>query len=337
LISGFSDEAAADKKIDGQFAVMAATGVRYVTIRFADCGGGPRNVLDLDSRELERLCEGLETYGLSVSSIGSPIGKVLIADVQDGSSNRYVPFETILNDMLPRDFGAARVLGPRLIRGFSFYPPRNGPIDPWLAQATDQIGQIAERCGREGLTFGLEVEANLIGHNGWILRDIHRQVSHPALVLVFDGGNLVCQNYSPAEIVEQFHAMLPGLGWMHVKDFRRAASDRDLPGKWVDEEHLDRFVPAGYGDAAWPEVFTALRPHLPVLVKRLQERGIDGFFVDLEPHLRGGGQFGGFSAADGMGIACRALCELLERAQVGFELRRWETGSPVAPPARRSP
>ena len=37
------------------------------------------------------------------------------------------------------------------------------PPELYLEQAIDQIGQIAESCHRSDLTFGLEVEANLVG------------------------------------------------------------------------------------------------------------------------------------------------------------------------------
>ena len=50
-------------------------------------------------------------------------------------------------------------------------------------------------CHRSDLTFGLEVEANLVGQTGELLAEIHRQVNHPALVLIFDGGNLVTQGF----------------------------------------------------------------------------------------------------------------------------------------------
>ena len=41
----------------------------------------------------------------------------------------------------------------------------------------------------ETATFGLEVEANLVGQNGQLLAELHRQVNHPALVLNFDAAN----------------------------------------------------------------------------------------------------------------------------------------------------
>ena len=60
---------------------------------------------------------------------------------------------------------------------------------------------------------------------------------------------------------------------------------------------------------------------LPQLTKKLQRRGIPGVFLDLEPHLKGGGQFGGFSGPDGLGVALRSLCRILDLVGVKYRLR----------------
>jgi hypothetical protein len=47
-------------------------------------------------------------------------------------------------------------------------------------------------------------------------------------------------------------------------------------------------------------------------------------FLDLEPHLKGGGQFGGFSGPDGMGVALRSLCRVLDYVGIGYHLRDFD-------------
>ncbi len=110
----------------------------------------------------------------------------------------------------------------------------------------DHLGHIAEACHRSDLTFGLEVEANLIGCTGLLLAEIHRQVNHPAMVLIFDGANILSQGFSTAEVFEQYQAMKPGLGWMHIKDYRQPPGT--AVGGHVDEDALANFVPADLGD-----------------------------------------------------------------------------------------
>ena len=52
-------------------------------------------------------------------------------------------------------------------------------------------------------------------------------------------------------------------------------------------------------------------------------RGVPGVFLDLEPHVKGGGQFGGFSGPDGFGVALRALCRVCDDAGIGYQLRQF--------------
>ncbi|MDG2013840.1 MAG: TIM barrel protein [Pirellulaceae bacterium] len=326
LLSGFADEAAPEKTTDQQFSAMAALGLEYLSIRFVDIGKGHgvQNVLEFSPQELQLIRKQLEHYGLKIASIGSPIGKVKIADVDDGTQNRYVPFDQYMAEDVRQAIEVAEVLQTRLIRGFSFYHPRDSNHQDWLNPAIDQLAQIVEACGNHGLTFGLEVEANLIGHHGSVLAEIHRQVNHPALVLIFDGANLVTQGFSEVEIHHQFCEMLPGLGWMHIKDYLSAETSRPQPGEYVDEESLNRFVPCDRGSTGHAGIFQELARHLPTIKQRLAARDIPGFFLDLEPHLRGGGQFGGYSGPDGMGIALRSLCDVLTQCGIGFELKPFE-------------
>ena len=57
---------------------------------------------------------------------------------------------------------------------------------------------------------------------------------------------------------------------------------------------------------------------------QLRQRGIPGFFLDLEPHVKGGGQFGGFSGPDGFGVALRGLCRVLDDVGIGYHLTQFE-------------
>ena len=77
--------------------------------------------------------------------------------------------------------------------------------------------------------------------------EIHQRVNHPALVLIFDGGNLVTQGFDAPGVFAQYKAMKDAIGWFHMKDYKH-------PGKvtrieHVDEEALRHFVPADEGQS----------------------------------------------------------------------------------------
>ena len=322
ILTGFADEVSNEKTLIEQFSVFAALGLQYYSIRFVNLGDGVKNVMKLSNRELHKVREIQNDFGLNVSSIGSPIGKVKLLDIEDGTKNAYVPFEKYLDDDVKKVCDIAHLFETKLIRGFSFYHPKGDDPNLYVAQAVERLGRIAEVCHRSDLTFGLEVEANLIGQNGWILADIFRQVNHPAMMLVFDAANLIMQGYSTAEIFEQYEAMKPGLGWLHIKDYVRAVTDDK--GAHVNEDLMNGFVPANQGYAGHEAILRDFAQIAPPLAERLKARGIPGVFCDLEPHVKGGGQFGGYSGPDGLGVALRGLCRVLDYTGIDYHLRDFD-------------
>ena len=322
ILTGFADEAANQKTAHQQFSAFAALGLQYYTIRFIDLGQGVKNVMQLTKPEITRLQRLHDEYGLRVSSLGSPIGKVKLLDVDDGTHNPFIPFPKYLDKQVRRAVGLANTLETKLIRGFSFYHPRGTDPADHISQVVDQLGQIAEICDRSVLTFGLEVEANLVGQSGQLLAEIHRQVNHPALNLIFDAGNIVTQGCSAEEVFQQYVLMKRGMGWMHIKDYRHPQSVKRT--EHVDEDSLKHFVPADLGDSGHEMILRDFREGIPKLARKLKRRGVPGVFLDLEPHVKGGGQFGGFSGPDGLGVALRGLCRLLDYVGIDYHLRDFE-------------
>ena len=322
ILSGFADEAANEKLAVQQFAALAAVGLQHYSIRFIDIGSGIKNAMDLSKPELKKVVQLQNEYGLQVATVGSPIGKVKLLDVNDGTKNRFVPFKQYLNKDVKHACEVANLLGTKLLRGFSFYHPAGTAPDEHVPQVVDQLGQIADICQEQGLVFGLEVEANLVGQNGRLLAKIHSQVNRANLVLIFDGANLVCQGMTPDEVFAEYLAMKPGLGWIHVKDYRHPSAVQRL--QHVDEASLKNFVPADLGDTGHESIFRDLMKDLSKIEKRMKKLGAPGVIFDLEPHVKGGGQFGGFSGPDGFGVALRGLCRTLDYVGISYHLTDFE-------------
>jgi sugar phosphate isomerase/epimerase len=322
ILSGFADEAANNKTAVEQFAAFAALGLQYYSIRFIDLGDGVKNVMKLTKSDIQKVRRYQDEYGLNVSSIGSPIGKVKLEDVDDGTKNEYVPFKKYLERDVKKVCEIAHAFETKLIRGFSFYHPKGTKPADHIPKVVDQLGQMAETCHRSDLTFGLEIEANLVGQDGHTLAEIYRQVNHPAMVLIFDAANVICQGYTPAELFEQYQAMKSGLGWLHIKDYRNPPQGEK--GGHIEEDMLANFVPADLGDAGHERFLRDFAQEIPELEAKLRRRGIPGVFVDMEPHVKGGGQFGGFSGPDGMGVALRGICRVFDYVGIDYHLRDFE-------------
>ena len=319
IISAFGDEAAIHKTAWEQYSALSALGLEYYSLRFIDAGNGIKNVMQLTKTEISKLRHMEGDFALNVASIGSPLGKVKLLDQEDGTKNRYVPFKKYLASEVSKACELAHAFETKLIRGFSFYHPKGS--DPWqhLPQAADQLGEMAEMCHRSDLTLGVEIEANLVGQSGSLMAELHRRVNHPALVTIFDGGNIVSQGYSTLETYEQYLSMKPSIGWIHVKDYHN--SNLKQRQTHVEEDMLKNFVPADQGDSGHEQIFKDFAAELPKLERRLRRRGIAGVFLDLEPHLKGGGQFGGFSGPDGMGVALKGLTRVLDYVGIEYHLK----------------
>ncbi|MDO5553938.1 MAG: TIM barrel protein [Planctomycetia bacterium] len=322
ILTGFADECSNEKTLVEQFSTFAALGLQYYSIRFVNLGDGVKNVMKLTLDEIQKVREVQSDFGLNVSSIGSPIGKVKLKDIEDGSKNAYIPFNEYMEKDVRKVCDLAHQFETKLIRGFSFYHPRGTDPRDSLSQVVDQLGQIAEACHRSDLTFGLEVEANLVGQNGWLLAEIFRQVNHPAMLLIFDAANLIVQGYTTAEVYEQYEAMKPGLGWLHIKDYVK--SIQPSPGGHFDEDMMAGFIPCDAGYAGHEAILRDFAKIAPSLREKLKSRGIPGIFLDLEPHVKGGGQFGGYSGSDGLGVALRALCRVLDYTGFEYHLRDFD-------------
>ncbi len=322
LLSGFADEGAVRKTALEQMTLLATAGLKYYSLRFVDAGNGVKNVMQLTDDEIKTLQQFHSDFGVSVATLGSPVGKVKIKDVDDGTKNRYVPFRQYVDHDVRHAIMLAQAFGTKLIRGFSFYPPKGERPEDYVRQAGDMIAEIVARCEAGGVVFGLEVEPNLVGQNGHLIMELYKHVNSKSLVLVFDAGNLFVQLGSGKAVVEHYRAMKDGIGWMHIKDYRQKGK---LQWRgYVDEAMLKNFVPCDEGDCNHPAILKDFAKRIPALDRKLRKLGVPGVFLDLEPHIKGGGQFGGTSGPDGFGVALRALTSVLDSARIAYDLRSYK-------------
>lgn len=324
IISAFADEGANRKTAIEQMSTLAAIGLKYYSPRFIDVNstGEIKHVVELNKTELKTLTQLHAEFDIHVTSIGSRIGKIKLLDQDDGSHNKFVPFNKYLKTEVAATIRAAHALDTKLIRGFSFYHPQGEDPKAYIPQAVDRLGELVDLCAKEGLVYGLEIEPNLIGETGPLLAELSRRVKHPNMVTIWDGGNVAAQNKNPMQCYNEYLAMRNSIGWMHIKDY---TIDPSLG--WtgvVDEERLKNFVPANVGDAGHELVLRDFREYLPKCERKMKKLGVPGIFLEVEPHLKGGGQFGGFSGPDGLGVAVRALCSVLDYIGIDYQLRSFE-------------
>ena len=230
-LSGFSDEIS--KYIDEQFAHLNKLGLRYFEPRQVD----ESNIADLTDEELEILKQKMKVAGISVSSIGSPIGKI---DIND-------PIEPHL-EKLKRVIHIAKELGSRYIRVFSFYIPKDEDPSLYRDEVMKRMKMMAEIAEQEDVILLHENEKGIYGDVALRCKEIFDEVDSPNLKGVFDPANFV--QCGDVTYPDGFHLLKEHIEYMHIKD---ALWDGTV-------------VPAGMGEGHFEEILT-----------ELAENGYEGF------------------------------------------------------------
>jgi sugar phosphate isomerase/epimerase len=272
-LSGFADEIDPDPHI--QFQTLNELGIRYVEFRSA----WGTNVLDLDDEQVAEIKRLLARYGISVSAVGSPIGKV---GIHDDFDEHLVRFD--------RALWVARELSAPYIRLFSFWIPEGDDPAKHRDEVLRRMSALAERARGHDVVLAHENERKIYGDIPSRCLDIVESVGADNLRLVWDAANFVLCDVAP--FTDGYASLRPYIEYLQIKD--AVAAD-------------GRIVPAGEGDGEIPQTIRALR-----------DDGFDGFF-SMEPHLATAGHAGGFSGPELFAKATRAFTGLLEAEGISYQ------------------
>jgi sugar phosphate isomerase/epimerase len=271
-LSGFIDEISDD--FSEQCKVAAGLGLRHVEVRSA----WGINILDLDAAELDTLRQTLAEYGLSVSSIGSPIGKISIDD----------DFPPHLERMR-HAVEVAELLEAPYIRLFSFFIPEGTDPDSRRDEVLSRMSALAEAAADSDVILVHENEKEIYGDIPRRCLDSVTSVDSPRLQLAWDPANFVQVGVRP--FTEGYSMLRPYVGYIQIKDALLADG---------------RVVVAGAGDGEVVETIRALHAD-----------GFDGFF-SLEPHLGEYTAFGALSGSELFTKAWKAFTDILNSEGIGY-------------------
>ena len=196
-IYAFSDEAASS--LDGQIAALRRNGLQGMEIRGVD----GENVASITKEKAADILRRLRDSGLSVWSIGSPIGKIRL---EEGG------FEAHL-DSLKHVLEIADILECRNVRMFSFYMPEGVPPEDCRGEVIDRLGRMAETAAPSGIALCHENEKGIYGDNAARCREILDTV--PSLRCVFDPANFI---QCGQDVPEAWALLRDRVYYMHVKD-----------------------------------------------------------------------------------------------------------------------
>jgi sugar phosphate isomerase/epimerase len=266
-------------EIDPEIEVQLET-LRELDISHLELRGvWGKNVSLLSDQEVERIGLALAHHGMRVSAIASPIGKI---GILDDFAPHLATFRRIVRI-------AERLEAP-YIRIFSFFIPEGDDPAHHRAAVIDRLQRIVDAAAGSSVELLHENETGIYGDTPVRCHDLISTIDSPRLRAIWDPANFVLCGVRP--FTDGYELLRSSIAYVHVKDARRATGE---------------VVPAGEGDGELRETIAALR-----------DDGFDGF-LSLEPHLKSGGPFGGFSGPKLFGVAARALIGLLAERRIAWE------------------
>lgn len=322
ILSAFLDESVPveDRKdLEQQLLVGQALGLKYWTPRFVfdPETGANANIVTLPPAKVKAIAARSRELGFRIGCIGTAVGKVKLADVSDGNAAPYRTHEQHM-EFLAQAIEVAHLCEAKFLRAFSFYPPRGADPEPFYREAVDRLGAMTAACQKAGVIYLLEPEPNLIGSNSDRMLRLVKDINNPYLLVNPDAANMHVQGYDGFD--EYLKVAQAGcLGFMHIKDYT-APCPKAIA---VDEEALKHFGSVDVGLSGHDRIFADLVQRLPTINAQLRALGAEALVLDVEGHMKGGGQFGGWSGPDGIGVAVRALLAMLQDHGIAAVLRQY--------------
>lgn len=241
IISGFADEISND--LEAQVKTVRSLEMTYLSLRTV----GDRNIGDYSLTEFrELIIPILDRYGVKVSSISSPIGKIFVHD-HDGFARQLLMAERISQ--------MAQALDCRYVRVFSFYIPKGDAPSKWREQVMDQLRQLVAIFEAADVIALHENEKEIYGDTAARCKDLFDTINSTHFRGIFDFANFVQCGEKPDAC---YTLLQPFIDYFHIKD---AVSDNQEnvlcgTGEGQIREILGRALTDGY------QGFLTLEPHL---------------------------------------------------------------------------
>lgn len=212
-ISGFADEIC--DELSGQVAGLQGLDMSYVEMRGVD----GNNLIFHNDLKVGEIKKVLDANGISLSALGSPLGKIGITD-----------------DFAPHfeDFKRAVEIGHMMdcnrIRMFSFYLLKDCDHRDYESEVFERLGKFVEYAKANDAILLHENEKGIYGDRADTCRKLMDLFYGDNFKAIFDFANFVqCKQ----DTKEAYELLKPYIAYVHLKD-----------AKWADGS----VVPAGYGD-----------------------------------------------------------------------------------------
>ena len=248
VLSAFADEYS--PVFDEQLEGLKKNGVKFMEIRGVD----GKNISTLTEEEMLAAKAKLDAAGIGVSSIGSPVGKIKVTDDFDAHIK-----------VLENCIKAAKILGTKNIRIFSFYMPEGMTREEARPEVMRRLGVMLDIAKKNDVILCHENEKAIYGESAECCLDIQKEFNGE-IKLIFDPANFIMDGHEPYP--HAYELLGDKIWYMHIKD---ASAEKVI-------------APAGKGVGRIPEILADL------------DKKRDGTLIlSVEPHLK---VFKGFEALE---------------------------------------
>lgn len=238
IISGFADEIA--PSLDTQIEVIKKLGISHIEMR----GVNGKPLVEHSLEEVRKIKEQLDENAIKLSSVGAPIGKILITD---SFEEHFRLFEKTVE--------IAKIMETRYIRIFSFFIPGQENAEDYKEEVFNRMRRFIEYAKEHDVVLLHENEKDIYGDIAYRCEELMNEFYCDNFKAVFDFANFV---QCGQDTKKAYEILKPYIAYIHIKDALADTGD---------------VVPAGYGDGNVEEIlkkllkcgytgYLSLEPHL---------------------------------------------------------------------------
>lgn len=242
-ISGFTDEI--NSNLEEQIAAAKNIGLDYICMR--NVYG--KNICEyLPDQVEEKILPILKQNNIRVSSIGSPLGKILADDSAAFDAQLLIAEQAA---------HTAHILNCRYIRIFSFYIPDGSVPENWTDTIVKKIQRYVDIFEKYGVTALHENEKEIYGDTAKRCKNLFESVNSQHFRGIFDFANFVqCQQ----NVREAYDILEEYIEYFHIKDAYYENGETEVCGKGDGE--IENILKSAF-DGGF-RGFLTLEPHLAV-------------------------------------------------------------------------
>lgn len=230
-LTGFADEIA--NELDVQVASVKKLGISHIEMRGVD----GNNLIYHTDEKVKYIKNYLDDNGISLSALGSPLGKI---GIQDAFEPHFEAFK--------RAVEVGHMMETKNIRMFSFYIPQDKPLSEYEEAVFERIGKFVDYAKKNDAVLLHENEKGIYGEKAAECKKLMDCFYGDNFKAIFDFANFV---QAKDDTLEGYKLLKPYISYIHIKD-----------ALWDTGE----VVPAGLGDG-----------NVKAILKDLNDSGFEGY------------------------------------------------------------